>query len=61
MKKAILLSTLLLLPAGSCVYMIKDAIKKKYFKDNAIDNKDMTRYNSNYYGLSWGSKTDEIV
>ncbi len=55
MKKFLLLSSLLVLPIGSVVYMINDKlfVKKKH--------KDETRYNSIDYGMNWGSRTDEIV
>jgi hypothetical protein len=55
MKKYFLLSSLLILPFGSTVFMIKDKlfVKKR--------NKDETRFNSIDYGMSWGSRTDEIV
>ena len=55
MKKYLFLSSFFILPAGSLAYMIKD---KLFLKNN---NRDETRYNSIDYGMSWGSRTDEIV
>jgi hypothetical protein len=62
MKKFILISSLFILPVSSGIYMIKDDIYNKYLNTgNVKQKKDETRFNSNYYGLSWGSRTDEIV
>jgi hypothetical protein len=58
MKKYILLSSLFILPMGSAIFMIKDTFN---FFGNKNKPKDETRFNSNYYGLNWGSRTDEIV
>ena len=61
MKKIIIFSSLFLLPVGSCLFMIKDTINTKIFPSKNKIKKDETRFNTNYYGLSWGSRTDEIV
>lgn len=61
MKKFLVLSSLFILPAGSAFFMLRDSIVyNKYFGVNKI-SKDETRFNTNYYGLNWGSRTDEVV
>ena len=44
----------------------KSDLKKKKsakteLKENKESKKDETRFNSNFYGLNWGARTDEIV
>jgi hypothetical protein len=53
MKKFLIFSSMFVLPISSCLYFIN-------FKSQE-PNKDETRFNSNYYGMNWGSRTDEIV
>ncbi len=60
MKNVLLISSLFILPLGSIAYGLRDDIYKRIFGTNRI-NKDETRFNSKYYGLNWGSRTDEIV
>jgi hypothetical protein len=59
MKKYFLLGSLFVLPAGSMLYFFNDGFRKYFSYSNLI--KDETRFNSVDYGLSWGSRTDEIV
>jgi hypothetical protein len=58
MKKIILFSSLFVLPAGSLAFLLKDKIMDNIFKKRS---KDETRFNSIDYGMSWGSRTDELV
>ncbi len=60
MKNILVFSSLFILPVASFTYMLKDQFKNKFFPKQ-ISKKDETRFNSNYYGLNWGSRTDEIV
>jgi hypothetical protein len=55
MKKFAIISSLLILPSATFIYPVLN----KYFKKE--ERKDYTRFNSKYYGLSWGSNTDEEV
>ena len=59
MKKIIIFSSVLLLPVTTTLYMFKDKFSIPGMKKK--EKKDETRFNTNYYGLSWGSRTDEIV
>lgn len=65
MKKFIIFSSVFFLPVGTTLYMMKDDIFKKlpfnFLKNKQNIEKDETRFNTNYYGLNWGSRTDEIV
>jgi hypothetical protein len=61
MKKFVIISSLFALPIASAAYMLKDDIYLKYFSKRGKIKKDETRFNTNYYGLNWGSRTDEIV
>jgi hypothetical protein len=60
MKKFFVISSLFVLPCASTLYYFKDDMFSKIFRSNKTP-KDETRYNSNYYGINWGSKTDELV
>ncbi len=59
MKKFAIFSSILFLPLSTSVFLLKDKIP--LFNRHANIKKDETRFNNNYYGLNWGSKTDEIV
>jgi len=61
MKKLFIISSLFALPIVSAAYMLKDDIYFRYFTKHGKMKKDETRFNTNYYGLNWGSRTDEIV
>ena len=61
MKKFLIFLPVLILPLGTSIYMIKDSVATRFFNSTKNAKKDETRFNSNYYGLSWGSRTDEIV
>jgi hypothetical protein len=61
MKNFLIISSLFALPIVSAAYMLKDDIYLRYFSKHGKMKKDETRFNTNYYGLNWGSKTDEIV
>jgi hypothetical protein len=58
MKKILFMSSLFILPVGSLFFFFKDQISKKIIKRKVEDS---TRYGTNYYGLNWGARTDEIV
>lgn len=59
MRKFVIFSSILFLPLSTTVFLMKDKIS--FFNRQANIKKDETRFNNNYYGLNWGSKTDEIV
>ncbi len=61
MKKFLIFSSVLALPIGVSFYMIKDAISSRFFNSHKNAKKDETRFNTNYYGMNWGSRTDEVV
>ena len=53
------ISSLLVLPGIASIHFIRD-----YFTDSNTSfniQKDNTRLGSSYYGLNWGSRTDELV
>ncbi len=53
MKKYLIFSSVFVLPITSCLYFVNF--------NSQQPKKDETRFNSNYYGMNWGSRTDEIV
>lgn len=59
LKFLLISSSLLILPGISSIHFIND-----YFTNSStsyIAKTDNSRLGSNYYGLDWGSKTDELV
>lgn len=59
MKPILLISSLFILPGISSYHFLKDKLTNS--RINYIQKPDKTRIDSKYYGLDWGSRTDEII